>query len=62
MANKKCFKSDVPSEEDKIIRADIKKQMQLMHTQLQTLKEEKERSSNKFSFEYRRFSLFLRRD
>ena len=40
MANKKFFKSAVPSEEDKIILADVKKQMQLMRTQLQKLKEE----------------------
>ena len=40
----------MPSEEEKIIIADLKKQMQLITTQLQTLKEEKERSSNKFSF------------
>ena len=50
MANKKCFKSNTPSEEEKIIIADLKKQMQLITTQLQKLKEEEERSSNKFSF------------
>ena len=50
MANKKCFKSNTPSEEEKIILADVKKQIQLMSTQLQKLKEEEERSSKKFSF------------
>ena len=40
----------MPSEEEKIILADVKKQIQLMCTQLQQLKEEEERSSNKFSF------------
>ena len=39
----------MPSEKEEIIIANMKKQMQLMSTQLQRLKEEEERSSNKFS-------------
>ncbi|MFA1657810.1 hypothetical protein ACDX31_27165, partial [Klebsiella quasipneumoniae] len=50
MPNKKCFKSDETSEQDKLILADMKKQMQVVQAQLQQLKEEEERSSNKFSF------------
>ena len=47
MANNKFFKSNMPSEEEEILN--IKKEMQLMSTQLQRLKEEEETSSNKFS-------------
>ena len=46
MANKKCFKSDETIEEEKLMLAELK----LLKTQFQTLKEEEERSSNKFSF------------
>ena len=49
MANKKCFKSNMPSEEEEIIIANMKKEIQSMSTQLQRLKEEEETSSNKFS-------------
>ena len=50
MTNKQCFKSNETSEEEKLMLADMKIQIQLLQTQLQTLKEKKERSSNKFSF------------
>ena len=50
MPNNKCFKTDETSEEEKLMLADMKKQMQVVQTQLQQLKEEEERASNKFSF------------
>ena len=42
--------NNMPSKEEEIIIANMKKQMQLMSTQLQRMKEEEERSSDKFSF------------
>ena len=49
MANTKCFKSNIPSEEEEILIANMKKQIQSMSTQLQRMKEEDDTSSNKFS-------------
>ena len=49
MANKKFFKSNIPSEEEEILIANMKKQIQSMSTQLQRMKEEDYTSSKKFS-------------
>ena len=49
MANKKFFKSNMPSEEEEILIANMKKQIQSMSTQIQRMKEEDDTSSNKFS-------------
>ena len=45
MANNKCFNYNKPSEEEEILN--MKKEIQLMSTQLQRMKEEEERSSDK---------------
>ena len=49
MANNKFFNSNMPNEEEEILIANMKKQIQSMSTQLQRMKEEDETSSNKFS-------------
>ena len=49
MANKKFFKSKMPSEEEEILIANMNKQIQSMRTQLQRMKEEDDTSSKKFS-------------
>ena len=45
MANNKYLKSNIPSEEEEILIANMKKQIQSMRTQLQRLKEEDDTSS-----------------
>ena len=52
MANKKCFKSNIPSEEEEILIANIKQKIQSMSTELQRMKEEDDTSSKKFSLRY----------
>ena len=47
MANNFFLKSNMPSEEEEILT--MKKEIQLMSTQLQRLKEEDDTSSKKFS-------------
>ena len=49
MANNKFFKSNMPSEEEEILIANMKKQIQSMSTQLQRMKEDDDTSSNRFS-------------
>ena len=49
MANNKFFKSNMPSEEEEILIANMKKKIQSMSTQLQRMKEEDDTSSKKFS-------------
>ena len=49
MANNKCFKYNKPSDEEEILIANMKQQIQSMSTQLERLKEEDDTSSKKFS-------------
>ena len=49
MANNKCTKSNIPSEEEEILIANMKKQIQSMSAQLQRIKEEDDTSLNKLS-------------
>lgn len=51
MANKKCTKSNISSEEEEILIANMKKKIQSMSTQLQRTKEEDDTSLNKFSLQ-----------
>ena len=48
MANNKCFRSNIPSEEEEILIANMKQQIQSMSVQLQRMKEEDKISSKKF--------------
>ena len=51
MANKKCTKSNIPSKEEEILIANMKKHIQLISAQLQRLKEEYDTSLKKFSLQ-----------